>query len=214
MEKLMKLGYARVSAKDQNPARQIEKFKQLGIDDHFIFLDKQSGKNFNRAEYQAMKGRLREGDILYLDSLNRLGRDYDGIINEWKDITRNIGADIIVLDNEGIFDSQKFRNMGAIGKMLEDQFLSILSYLADQVRQDIRRTQREGIDLALAQKRPYGRPKFKVTDKFRQAYLQWKKGKITAVKAMKMAEVKASTFYKHVKTLDEEYKGVNLFDEK
>lgn len=204
----MLIGYGRVSSKDQNPERQIEKFKSLGIEERFIFIDKQTGSSFDRHGFQAMKRIVREGDVLYLDALNRLGRDYDGIIREWKEITRELNADIVVLDHEHIFDSRKFKNMGTLGKLMEDQFLSILSYLAEQVREDIRRTQREGIDLALAQKRPYGRPKAKITESLRQAYLEWKRKNITAKEAMTRADMKRTTFYKLAKQLDEEYENM------
>lgn len=208
----MKLGYVRVSDRDQNPDRQIEKMKALGIEERFIFIDKQSGKNFERPQYQSLKRIIRKGDLIYIDALDRLGRNYDGIIKEWKDITRDLKADIVVLDQESLFDSRKFKAMGDVGKLMEDQFLSLLSFVAEQERFKIRKRQREGIDLALAQKRPYGRPRAKITDKLRQAYLLWKREKITAVQAMQKADVKRSTFYKLVKALDEEYKGVPLFD--
>jgi len=208
----MELGYVRVSDRDQNPERQIVKMKALGIQERFIFIDKQSGKNFDRPQYQAMRRIIREGDLIYIDALDRLGRNYDGIIAEWKEITRSLGADIVVLDQETLFDSRKFKAMGDVGKLMEDQFLSLLSYVAEQERNKIRQRQREGIDLALAQKRPYGRPKARVTEKLRSAYLQWRKGKITAVIAMQIADVKRATFYKLAKQLDEEFKGLPLFE--
>lgn len=130
----MKLGYGRVSAKDQNPERQLVKFRELGIDDRYIFVDKLSGKDFNRPRYQAMRFMIRGGDLVYLDALDRLGRDYDGIISEWKYITRELNADIVCLDNETLFDSRKFRTMGDFGKVMEDQFLSLLAYVAEQER--------------------------------------------------------------------------------
>lgn len=133
----MKLGYAHVSAKDQNPERQLKKFRDLEIEERYIFIDKQSGKDFNRPQYQGMLLIIREGDLLYLDALDRLGRDYDGIIREWKYITRDLNADIVVLENETLFDSRKFRSMGDLGKLMEDQFLSLLSYVAEQERKKI-----------------------------------------------------------------------------
>lgn len=108
----MKLAYGRVSAKDQNPERQLVKFLELGVEDRFIFVDKQSGKDFERPRYQAMRMMLREGDLVYMDALDRLGRDYDGIISEWKHITREINAEIECLENEALFDSRKFKTMG------------------------------------------------------------------------------------------------------
>lgn len=195
----MNIAYIRVSTKDQNPGRQIEKVKALGIDERFIFIDKASGRNFVRPEYIAMKRILREGDLLYIDSLDRLGRNYDGVISEWKEITRQINADIIVLDRENLFDSRKFKSMGNIGKLMEDQFLSLLSYLADEERNKIRARQREGIDLALAEQRPYGRPGISVNDKFLDIYKRWKGGEITAVQAMSEYGCGKTTWYKLVK---------------
>ena len=144
----MKIGYIRVSDKKQNPDRQIEKMLDIGIEERFIFVDRQSGKDFARPSYQSMKQVLREGDLLYLDALDRLGRDYDGIIEEWKDMTRNIGVDIVVLEQESLFDSRRFREMEELGKLMEDQFLSLLSYVAEQERNKIRTRQREGINIA------------------------------------------------------------------
>ena len=210
----MKLGYVRVSSRDQNPERQLEKLKLLGVEDRFIFLDKQSGKDFDRPQYQTLKRIIREGDLLYIDALDRLGRNYDGIIQEWKDITRTLRADIVVLDQETLFDSRKFKSMGDIGKLMEDQFLSLLSYVAEQERIKIRQRQREGIDLALAKKLPYGRPKVLITDRLRKAWLDWKKGKITAVEAMRRSDMKRTTFYKLDKVLAEEYKGLPLWEGK
>ncbi|PGU74452.1 recombinase, partial [Bacillus cereus] len=120
----MNIGYIRVSAKDQNIERQLKKMKDLQIEDRFIFIDKESGKHFDRPSYQSMKKIIREGDLLHIDSLDRLGRNYDGIITEWKYITRELKADIVVLDNETLFDSRKFKDMGDMGKLMEDQFLS------------------------------------------------------------------------------------------
>lgn len=125
---MVRMAYVRVSFKDQNEGRQVLKMKELGVEDRFIFIDKASGRNFDRPNYKTLKNFIREGDLIYFDSLDRLGRDYDGIIEEWKDITRNLKADIVVLDNEELFDSRKIRSMGDLGKMLEDQFLSLLAY--------------------------------------------------------------------------------------
>ena len=195
----MNIAYIRVSSKDQNPGRQLEKIKALGIDERFVFIDKASGRNFVRPEYIAMKRMLREGDLLYIDSLDRLGRNYDGVISEWKEITRKINADIIVLDRENLFDSRKFKSMGNIGKLMEDQFLSLLSYLADEERNKIRARQREGIDLALSEKRPYGRPGLPISDTFIAIYNRWKSGEITAIQAMKESGCKKTTWYKLIK---------------
>ncbi|MGK9250746.1 recombinase family protein [Paenibacillus humicus] len=195
----MKLGYGRVSAKDQNPERQLVKFRELGIEDRFIFVDKQSGKDFDRPRYQAMRLMIREGDLVYIDALDRLGRDYDGIISEWKYITREIGADIVCLDNETLFDSRKFKTMGDFGKVMEDQFLSLLAYVAEQERKKNRLRQAEGIEVARADGVTFGRPKQEIDDKFVQAYKEWKAGTLTATTAMKQIGMKKPTFYRRVK---------------
>lgn len=200
----MKLGYGRVSAKDQNPERQLVKFRELGIEDRFIFVDKQSGKDFDRPRYQAMRLMIREGDLVYIDALDRLGRDYDGIISEWKYITREIGADIVCLDNETLFDSRKFKTMGDFGKVMEDQFLSLLAYVAEQERKKNRLRQAEGIEVARADGVTFGRPKQEIDDKFVQAYKEWKAGTLTATAAMKQIGMKKPTFYRRVKEYEVE----------
>ncbi|RJX40922.1 recombinase family protein [Paenibacillus pinisoli] len=197
----MDIGYARVSDKDQNPERQLLKFRELGIDERYIFIDKLTGADFDRPQYQAMRLLLRAGDLLYLDALDRLGRDYDGIIFEWKYITREIGADIVCLDNEILFDSRKFRAMADFGKVLEDQFLSLLAYVAEQERKKSKQRQREGIAVAKAEGIVFGRPKFQIDEKFIRIYSEWRSERITAVTAYKTLGVSAATFYRRVKEL-------------
>lgn len=198
----MKMGYVRVSSKDQNTDRQLKKMQELGIEDRYLFVDKQSGKDFDRPRYQAMKLMIREGDLIYLDALDRLGRDYDGIIREWKEITRVLNADIVVLENEALFDSRKFKTMGDLGKLLEDQFLSMLSYVAEQERKKNKQRQAEGIEVALGKGVRFGRPKQEVTDAFKAIHNEWRAGNLTAVAAMKHLGMKPNTFYRRVKELE------------
>ncbi|MFD7523862.1 recombinase family protein [Paenibacillus chitinolyticus] len=198
----MKIGYVRVSTKEQNTERQLKKMRELEIEERYIFIDKQSGKDFNRPQYQALKLIIREGDLLYLDALDRLGRDYDGIIAEWKYITRELKADVVVLENETLFDSRKFRSMGDLGKLMEDQFLSLLSYVAEQERKKSKQRQAEGIEAAIGQGIKFGRPKFEITKEFIVVYDAWKEGKITAVAAMKELGIKPNTFYRRVKEIE------------
>lgn len=193
------MGYCRVSSIDQNETRQILKMKALDIEDRYIFIDKQSGRNFNRLEYQLMRRFCEEGDLIYIDSLDRLGRHYDDIITEWKYITRIVNADIICLDNEILFDSRKFKSMGDIGKLMEDQFLSLLSYVAEQERKKIKQRQAEGIAIAKSHGKYKGRKKIEINYKFENTYNKWKNGEITATKAMELLEVKRNTFYRRVK---------------
>ncbi|MCY6354824.1 recombinase family protein [Clostridium sp. ZS2-4] len=197
MSKIM--GYCRVSSLDQNETRQILKMKDLNIELKYIFIDKQSGKDLNRPEYQLMRRFCEEGDLIYIDSLDRLGRNYDDIITEWKYFTRIVNANIICLDNETLFDSRKFKSMGDIGKLMEDQFLSLLSYVAEQERKKIKQRQAEGIAIAKSQGKYKGRKKIEINYKFENIYIKWKNGEITAVKAMELLELKKNTFYRRVK---------------
>ena len=203
-------GYIRVSTADQNTARQEAKMKKLGIDDRDIYIDHASGKDFNRPQYQNMKSRLREGDLVYVDALDRLGRNYEAIISEWKEITRQIGADIVVLENETLFDSRKFKAMNSedsqLGSLMEDQFLSLLSYVADQERKKILKRQKEGIEAARKAGKHLGRPSISLEtlSKEQRAILEanfekWQAKEIKGVEFMEMLGLKKNTFYKVVK---------------
>ncbi|NOU82807.1 recombinase family protein [Paenibacillus sp. LMG 31459] len=195
----MKIAYGRVSTKEQNVERQLLKFRELGIEERFVFVDKQSGKDFDRPRYQAMRLMLWEGDLVYVDALDRLGRDYDGIIAEWKYVTREIGADIVCLDNETLFDSRKFKTMGDFGKVMEDQFLSLLAYVAEQERKKNRSRQAEGIEVARTEGVTFGRPKHEIDNTFIEVYVAWKSGECTATEAMRRIGMKKPTFYRRVK---------------
>lgn len=195
----MIIGYCRVSTKEQNPERQRLKFVQLEIPERFIFEDKVSGKDFERPRYQAMLNMLREGDLLYMDSLDRLGRNYDGITREWKYITQEIKADIVCLDNQELFDSRKFRSMGKIGKLLEDQMLSMLAYVAEVERNKNLERQREGIAVAQANGIKFGRPAVEIGETFIRIYASWENGEMTATAAYKKLGISRTTFYKKVK---------------
>lgn len=143
----MKVGYVRVSSKDQNEARQILSMQEYGVDK--IYMDKQSGKDFNRPEYQKMISELKEGDVVILHSLDRLGRNYDGIIEEWHKITKQIKADIKVLDMP-LLDTTTTEN-NLTGKFMADMVLQILSYAAELERRKIKQRQKEGVAIAVAQ---------------------------------------------------------------
>lgn len=194
------LAYVRVSSKDQNEDRQVEKMLELGVAKNDIYIDRKSGKDFDRDEYKALRRNLRAGDLLYIDSLDRLGRNYDGIIREWKEIT--LDADIVCLDKADLFDSRKFKQMGDIGKLMEDQFLSLLSYLADQERKKIRSRQAEGIKIAKDKGIHFGRDPHPYPSNWGEVYMKWKNKNITAVYAMKLLGLKKSTYYKMVKRFE------------
>lgn len=145
-----------------------------------------------------MKNVLREGDLLYLDALDRLGRDYDTIINEWKHITRMLKCDIIALDNAALFDSRKFREMGELGRLMEDQFLSLLAYVADTERKKTLRRQKEGIASAKKAGVKFGRP-ISIEDwaLFDRTAKRWADGEITAAEACRITGAKKTSWYKY-----------------
>lgn len=177
-------GYIRVSTKEQNEQRQLHKMMERGVEARRIFVDKASGRHFDRPQYQLLRKILSKGDIVYIDALDRMGRNYDEVISEWKYITRELQADIVVLENETLFDSRKFRDMGDMGRLMEDQFLSLLSYVADQERKKIRQRQAEGIAVARSQGKHLGRPPFNLSTLsqkqlfiIEETYPKWKKEK-------------------------------------
>lgn len=207
-------GYIRVSSVDQNEDRQRDAMQDKGVEERFLYVDKVSGKDFNRPEYQQLRRAIRKGDLIYIDALDRLGRNYEEVIKEWKFITREVGADIVLLENEELFDSRKFKQMntpdGNIGSLMEDQFLSLLSYVADQERKKIRRRQAEGIAAAKRRGKHVGRPRISYDTlddqqraSFIREYKRWKDGKQTAVQSFKNAGFTKSTWYKIVKQYEE-----------
>ncbi len=194
--------YIRASSKDQNVARQLEALKEFNIDERDIYIDKQSGKDFNREQYQILKNALRENDILVIKSIDRLGRNYNMILEEWRDITQNIKADIKVLDMP-ILDTSK--NKDLLGSVINDIILALLSYVAEQERTYIRSRQREGIDLYLKTGKTktgnrMGRPTLPLPTNWSEVYEKWNNKKITAKKAMELlGGIKPNKFYAWVK---------------
>ncbi len=190
-------GYARVSSKDQNEARQINELKEFGIIDRDIYVDKQSGKDFNRTEYQRLLNVLRKGDLLVVQSIDRLGRNYTEIQEQWKYITNELEVDIKVLD-------MPLLNTRANGDNLDNRFISdlvlqILSYVAQKERDNIRKRQAQGIANAKAQGKVFGRPKIPYPDNWDVVYDLWCNKQITAKEAMDQAGLKRNTFYKLAK---------------
>lgn len=200
-----KFGYGRVSSKDQNEARQLKAFKDFGIDDRDIYVDKKSGKDFDREQYKLLKNILREDDLLVIQSIERLGRNYEMIVNEWKDITKNIKADIFVLDMP-LLDTRQKKDL--LGTFINDLILSLLSYVAQTEREKIKIRQRQGIDIALANGIKFGRPKIQKPDNYDEVIGLWKNKQITAREAMKLLNLKPNAFYNMVR-LDENIKKNN-----
>ncbi|OHX51615.1 recombinase family protein [Planococcus faecalis] len=198
-----KFGYIRVSSKDQNEGRQLEAMRKMGINGRDIYLDKQSGKNFERANYQLLKRVIRKGDILYIHSLDRFGRNKEEILQEWNDLTKNIEADIVVLDMP-LLDTTQYKD--SMGTFIADLVLQILSWMAEEERERIRKRQREGIDLALQNGIQFGRTPVLISDEFKEVYRKWKAREITAVEAMQRLGIKKTTFYKLVRNFESEVK--------
>ena len=153
----MNYGYIRVSAKDQNEARQLAALSGLNIPAGNIYLDKQSGKNFDRPAYQRLLRRLRSGDALYILSIDRLGRDYDEILEQWRIITKKKSADIVVLDFPLLDTRARLEGQDLTGRFVADLVLQILAYVAQKERENIRQRQAEGIAAAKAMNDPYGK---------------------------------------------------------
>lgn len=194
-------GYIRVSSKDQNESRQNEAMKELGIPEERIFIDKQSGKDFNRAEYQTLKRMLKDSpnSLLVIHSIDRLGRNYKEIIKEWQELITECKADIKVLDMP-LLDTTQYKDL--LGTFISDLILQVLSFVAEQERGNIRKRQAEGIAIAKAQNKHLGRPKAEITEAFMTEYNKWKNGEQTATQAMANANMKRNTFYKLAKQVE------------
>ena len=189
-------GYCRVSSTGQNEDRQVEAMLEIGINERDIFVDKCSGKNFERPQYQALKLQLREGDILVIKSIDRLGRNYKQICEEWREITRDIKANIKVIDMP-ILDTT--RTDGLIGEVISDIVLQLLGYVAEQERAFIKQRQAEGIKIAKEKGKRFGKPPIEYPDNWSEVYKIWKTGSITAREAMKRTHIKPTSFYKLAK---------------
>lgn len=201
MGEIRNFGYIRVSTKEQNEARQIEALKGLDIQERDLFIDKQSGKDFDRPRYQALKMVLRKGDVLFIKELDRLGRNAEEIKREWKEITQDIGANIVILDMP-ILDTRQYKN--GLEKVITNIVLELLSYMAEREKEKINSRQAEGIATAKASGVRFGRPRLEVGDEFIAVYNEWKAGMITAVEAMKRVGMKPNTFYRRASDWEKE----------
>lgn len=188
-----KFGYIRVSSKDQNEGRQIAALTEFGVSERDIYIDKQSGKDFNRKQYQLMLNNVREGDLVVFMSLDRMGRNYAEIREQWRFITAELKADIKILDME-LLDTRADNN-SLDRKFICDLVLQILAYVAEKERLNIRVRQEQGIALARQHNVKFGRPKIPKPDNWDEVIENWKSGNITAKKAMQLTGLKRSTFY-------------------
>ena len=196
MAENLQFGYARVSSADQNEARQIEALKAAGIDERHIFIDKESGKDFNRDQYRAMVSMLREGDTVFVTSLDRLGRNYEEVPEQWRIITKEKRADIVVLDMD-ILDTR--RKGDITGEFISDMVMRILSYVAQKERESIRIRQSQGIAIAKAAGKYKGRKPIQVDkEKFEKVFGEVKRGERTNRYAMEKLGLKPNTYYRFV----------------
>ena len=188
----MEYGYIRVSSKEQNEARQLDALHEKGIKDCNIYIDKQSGKDFNRPKYKTLYRKLKKGDVLYIKSIDRMGRNYDEIIQEWRRITRFREVDIVVLDMP-LLDTRRGKDL--MGTFLSDIVLQVLSFVAENERTNIRQRQAEGIAAAKARGVRFGRPTLPIPDNFDQMHKDWRAGKIKIEDAARACNMHPKTFY-------------------
>lgn len=197
MANSISVGYARVSSKSQNEARQIEALIKAGVDERNIYLDKESGKDFNRTQYQAMMSRLRDGDVVFVTSLDRFGRNYTEIAKQWNEITNEKKADIVIMDMP-LLDT---RDKGAdlTNMLISDIVLKLLSYVAEIERRDIKERQAQGIAVAKSRGVYQGRKPIEI-DKaaFEAVYAEVVRGERTNRYAMQKLGLKPNTYYKAV----------------
>ena len=193
-------GYIRVSARDQNEERQMIAMRHFGAEDAFIYLDKQSGKDFNRPQYQRMLRKIRPEDVLVVKSIDRLGRNYEEILEQWRLITKGKHAEIVVLDMP-LLDTRNGRDL--TGTLIADIVLQLLSYVAQTEREFIRQRQAEGIAAAKARGVAFGRRPIEKPDGFAQCAAEWKRGCLSAREAARQMSVSHKTFLRWVKSVDE-----------
>ena len=187
----MEYGYARVSTKEQNEQRQIIALEEFGLNLRQIFIDKQSGKDFERANYQRLTRRLKEGDTLVVKSIDRLGRNYNEILEQWRIITKEKRAAIVVLDMP-LLDTRRGKDL--MGTFLSDIVLQVLSFVAENERTNIRQRQAEGIAAAKSKGVRFGRPPSPLPENFHSVYQKWRSGKMTGTDAAKACGMPLSTF--------------------
>lgn len=184
-------GYIRVSTRDQNEDRQLIAMRELSIPERNVFLDKQSGKDFERPQYKKLVKKLKPDDLLYIKSIDRLGRNYGEILEQWRILTKEKGIDIVVLDMP-LLDTRRGKDL--MGTFLSDIVLQVLSFVAENERTNIRQRQAEGIAAARARGVKFGRPPRPLPENYHSAYQRWKAGAITGTAAARECGMPLSTF--------------------
>ena len=188
--------YVRVSSVDQNEERQLVAMREKQVPEENIYIDKQSGKDFERPQYQRLISRLQSGDLLYLLSIDRLGRNYVEIQNQWRILTKEIGIDICVIDMP-LLDTRQHKDL--MGTFIADLVLQILSFVSQSERENIRKRQAQGIAAAKARGVHMGRPEKKAPGDFPEIVKAWEKNKITLREAVERSGLGKTTFYRRVR---------------
>lgn len=194
----MNYGYIRVSSRDQNDDRQRIVMEEAGITEKNLFVDKLSGKDFNRPAYRKLKRKLKKGDMLYIKSIDRLGRNYEEIIAQWREITKDIKADIMVIDMPLLNTSM---GKDLLGTLISDLVLQLLSFVAENERDNIRQRQREGIEAAKRRGVKFGRPKVPTPENFERIIEEWRMGDIGRLQAIARTGLTEGTFYNKLKEM-------------
>ena len=184
-------GYIRVSTREQNEDRQLIALREMAVPEANLFIDKQSGKDFQRPQYKKLVRKLKKDDLLYIKSIDRLGRNYEEIQNQWRVLTKDKGVDIVVLDMP-LLDTRRGKDL--MGTFLSDIVLQVLSFVAENERTNIRQRQAEGIAAAKARGVRFGRPPRPLPENYHSAYQRWKAGAITGTAAARECGMPLSTF--------------------
>ncbi len=192
-------GYIRVSTKEQNEDRQLIALHELNIPEKNIFMDKQSGKDFERPQYKKLVRRLKKDDLLYIKSIDRLGRNYGEILEQWRILTKEKGIDIVVLDMP-LLDTRRGKDL--MGTFLSDIVLQVLSFVAENERMNIKQRQAEGIAAAKAKGIKFGRPSLPLPDNFYEVHKAWRNKKITLKQAAEACNMPVGTFYGKARKLE------------
>lgn len=189
-------GYVRVSSIDQNEERQIVELTRCGIPKSRIYLDRQSGKNFERPQYKRLVNKLKEGDLLYVLSIDRLGRHYLEIQEQWRILTKEKRIDICVIDMP-LLDTRNGKDL--MGTFIADLVLQILSFVAQSERENIRKRQAQGIAAARAKGMKFGRPEISIPENFGEIVRDWEKKKLPLLEVLKLCQMSKATFYRKLK---------------
>ena len=194
MKQLKKYGYVRVSSIDQNEDRQLLEMKRVQVDE--IFVDKQSGKDFNRPQYNELLNQLKQGDLLYVMSIDRLGRNYKEIQEQWQLLTKQKEIDVVVIDMP-LLDTTTAKDL--LGTFIADLVLQVLSFVAQNERENIRKRQEQGIKAAMQKGVKFGRPVIKAPDNFDALVRQWRRGLISSDEAARRCDMSIATFYRRLR---------------